>query len=122
MPAHVTCRECGERFTPPANRRGARPKFCAPEHAKAFNNRRMRRGAEVYDLFRAMRRDRKAAAALGVWNAMCRLDLVWQEEDEAAGRKVRSFLPPAEALENLFTVRDRVPAKNLYVRPNGKTG
>jgi hypothetical protein len=66
-----------------------------------FNNRRMRRGAEVYDLFRAIRRERSDAKALGLWTEMCRLELRWQEEDEAERPGRRSYMPPRTALSNL---------------------
>lgn len=111
------CQECGITYRPRTGRGRPNTIFCTPACGKTFNNRRMRRGAELYDLFRAMRRDRAKAKDLGVWNAMCVLDMVWQEEDDAAGRKAKSFFPPAYALNQLFEMRDRMPSKNRYVGP-----
>lgn len=45
------CRECGCDLAPLGLRKGA--VFCTPVHRKAWNNRRMVRGAELYDLLMA---------------------------------------------------------------------
>lgn len=72
------CHECSKEF---ATRR-ADAVFCSTECRKAFNNRRAVRGAELYDLFRALRRDRAKAKELNVWTALCRLELRWHQEDQ----------------------------------------
>lgn len=82
------CLECGEPLEPSAR---AEKQFCCNAHKDTFNNRRKNRGAELYDLFMAMRYDRKAASIAGVWAIMCRMASMWKEEDDAAN--VRSFLP-----------------------------
>lgn len=78
------CQECGTAYTA----RKADQRFCSTACCKVFNNRRMRRGALLYDLFMALRYERKAAYAMGVWKAACRLAEGWRDEDiaERAGR------------------------------------
>lgn len=79
------CKECGNRITA-----SPRPKeFCSTSCRQAFNNRRMQRGAELYDLFRALRRERAKAKQLNLWTQICRLELEWQMQDERErpGRK-----------------------------------
>jgi hypothetical protein len=90
------CNECGEAYTP----RRVDEFYCSTPCRKSFENRRMVRGKELYDLFMVMRYDRGAAKLLGVWNLMCRLALHWREEDDRdrAGRK--SWLSPNRALAN----------------------
>lgn len=83
------CQECGG----PAP---AKAKFCSPPHRQAWNNRRMQRGGELYDLFMAHRFDRKRAQALRVLQAMNRMASIWNEEDKAAGR--RTWRPTVEVL------------------------
>lgn len=75
------CQECGQNFTS----RRADAIFCKTECRKEFNNRRATRGAEIYDLFRTLRRERGKAKDLNVWTAMTRLELRWQQEDEKRG-------------------------------------
>lgn len=74
------CQECGG----PAP---LKARFCSPAHRQAFNNRRLQRGAEIYDLFMAHRFDRKQAQQLRVLQAMNRMASLWNEEDKAAGRR-----------------------------------
>jgi len=62
----------------------------------------MKRGAEMYDLFRALRRERPLAKLLNIWTELCRLELKWQEEDEAQRPGRRSYTPPKRALDQLY--------------------
>ncbi|RUX03174.1 MAG: transcriptional regulator [Mesorhizobium sp.] len=94
---HNGCLECGKLF----NDRRAGRLFCSGACRLAFNNRRMKRGAEMYDLFRAMRRERDEAKLLGLWAEMCRLELRWQQEDQEERPDRRSYMPPRKALANL---------------------
>jgi hypothetical protein len=94
---HKGCLECGKLW----NERKHDRLFCSSAHRLAFNNRRMKRGAEMYDLFRAMRRERDQAKLLGLWAEMCRLELRWQQEDDAQRPGRRSYMPPEKALMNL---------------------
>lgn len=89
----IACQECGK----PVERRRIEQTFCCTPCRQRFNNRRMQRGAELYDLFRAMRRERTEAARLDVWTMMCRLEKQWNDED--AGRK--TWTSPKKALANL---------------------
>lgn len=61
-----TCLECGAplNLTKPGN-------FCCREHRKDFNNRRMSRGAELYDLVMELRFNRSEAKRKGTWSLLC---------------------------------------------------
>lgn len=61
------CLECGAplgHLRKPGN-------FCCREHRKDWNNRRLVRGAEVYDLLMEYRFNREAAKAKGTWSLLC---------------------------------------------------
>lgn len=99
MAAHThTCQECSAALS--TRRRGK--EFCNATCRQRFNNRRMQRGAELYDLFRALRRERSVAKAMNLWTQICRLELAWQMEDEKARPGRRSYMPPSKALRNLY--------------------
>lgn len=80
------CLECGGRMQ---TTRDGPHVFCSSGCRKSFNNRRMRRGAQLYDLFMAMRHERKEAEGERVWSALCRLAAEWRSEDDdqRGGRK-----------------------------------
>lgn len=88
------CQNCGSPIT--ARRNGQ--EFCKPSCRQAFNNRRMQRGAEMYDLIRALRRERDTAKELNIWTELCRLELGYQIEDEKERPGRRSYMPPKKAL------------------------
>lgn len=101
------CRECGAPFAA-TKKTGkveavayAPRRFCSTECRKAFNNRRAMRGAEAYDLLRAMRRERAEAKEMNLWTAICRLEEKWQAEDDHDRPGRRSYIPPAEAVMQL---------------------
>jgi predicted nucleic acid-binding Zn ribbon protein len=94
---HKGCLECGKLW----NERKPGRLFCSSSCRVTFNNRRLQRGAELYDLFRAMRRERDDAKTLGIWAEMCRLELRWQQEDQEQRPGRRSYMPPRKALTNL---------------------
>lgn len=75
----TACLECGNALS--ASRQPERL-FCCTPCRLAFNNRRMQRGAELYDLFRALRRERAEAKRLNIWTQICRLELAWQIDDD----------------------------------------
>ena len=81
----TTCPECGAAVTQP--KRGQRRQFCCDAHRRAFNNRRQMRGAQLADMFMALRYDRDAANEAGVWGFMCRMAEAWRNEDREAGRE-----------------------------------
>lgn len=89
------CVECGNPIS------GRLKQFCSTPCRMAFNNRRMQRGAELYDLFRALRRERDTAKQLGLWSEICRLEYGWQQEDERERPGRRSYVPPKKALAHL---------------------
>lgn len=87
------CRECGK---PLSTDRKANTEFCGTPCRIAWRNRRMSRGADLYDAFMAMRFDRAAAKDKGLWALMCRMASTWNEEDKAAGRQ--SYFPPDQTV------------------------
>jgi hypothetical protein len=99
MPDVIACLECGNEAS-----KGHQPEklFCCATCRLAFNNRRRDRGADLYDLFRALRRERSEAKRLNIWTQICRLELAWQMADQEARPGRRSYIPPKKALANLF--------------------
>lgn len=93
------CPECGNAVS---GSRQPDKMFCSSACRQSFNNRRMKRGAEIYDLFRALRRERSRAKALNLWTMICRLELEWQIEDERERPGRKSYADPEKALANLF--------------------
>lgn len=91
------CRECAASFTPTRHTEH----FCSTACRRIFNNRRAMRGAELYDLFRAIRRERAAASKARLWTDLCRLEENWQTEDEHERPGRRSYVPPREAVQRL---------------------
>jgi hypothetical protein len=79
------CSECGVEFRAAMKHAD----FCGTACRKLFNNRRLTRGAELYDLIMVLRFDRGPAQLLKVWNLICRLASEYRAEDqrERAGRK-----------------------------------
>jgi hypothetical protein len=109
------CRECGK---PLDMGRKATMEFCSTAHRIAWRNRRMSRGAELYDLFMAMRYDREQAKIFGLWKLMCRLGRMWNEEDKAANRQ--SYFPPKRSVEQFVHVNSDVLVHGKHERnPNG---
>lgn len=81
------CDECGSTFV--TNRREAT--FCSDEHRKAWHNRRMKRGAELYDLVMSMRFDRKHAADEGLWSQVCAMASAYNTADKTLRGGRRSW-------------------------------
>lgn len=71
------CRECGKGFT--SARRDAL--FCSSTCRKAFNNRRMIRGAELYDLWMANSYERDLRP-LGLFAIMSNLARAYRDSDK----------------------------------------
>jgi hypothetical protein len=84
VPSPRTCRECGAAFTA----RRASVDFCSAACRGALNNRRLKRGGQLYDLVMAWRFDRTAAAASGAQSLLCRMAAAFKAEDDRdrAGR------------------------------------
>jgi protein-arginine kinase activator protein McsA len=75
-----TCRECGAVYQAQRTTR----EFCSAACRRAFNNRKMIRGAAIYSLAMEWRADRSDTTAL---NLLCRLLAEFKNEDDWAGRK-----------------------------------
>jgi predicted nucleic acid-binding Zn ribbon protein len=89
------CIECAAVFQ--AKKADAR--FCSTGCRKEFNNRRMTRGAMLYDAFMAMRYDRKAAEAHGVdYTFVCRIAEMFRADDEKRTQK-QTWRPTREFVE-----------------------
>lgn len=95
----ITCRECGAALAAPSGA-GRPPKYCDRACRVAFDRRRETRGAELYDLFMALRFQRKAARARGVWTLICRLAMHWHDKDEAERQGCRSYRPLSESVDS----------------------
>jgi hypothetical protein len=90
------CDEDGKEFVPTKPEQ----RFCCAACRKAFNNRAMTRGAALYHLFRAHRRERERSGEMGLWSKLCELELVWHNEDHDAGRK--GYTDPQTVLMELY--------------------
>ena len=89
------CLECGKPSSSPA----ANAEFCSTPCRKAWNNRRLTRGAELYDLMMVCRFDRGRAKALRIWTLMCRLVSTFRHEDRRDRDGRRSWSPSEQVLE-----------------------
>ncbi len=103
----MPCLECSAPIV--KKRREAR--FCSLGCQKTFGNRAMVRGAAFYHLMRANRRERSKAKQLGLWNAMCQLELYYNDIDK--GKK--TYLPPELVLVDIDR-QDMVPMTNTGMR------
>lgn len=89
------CLECSAPSSSPA----ANAEFCSTPCRKAWNNRRLTRGAELYDLMMVCRFDRGRAKALRIWTLMCRLVSTFRAEDRRERQGRRSWSPAEQVLE-----------------------
>lgn len=95
---NIACQECGK----PASDARKTQAFCCTGCRVVFNNRRKTRGADAYDLIRALRRERSTAKSMNIWTELCRLELSWDIEDKAARPGRRSYIKPEAALAHLY--------------------
>lgn len=110
------CRECQKTFDAPVGRPGvSKTLFCSRACSQAFGNRRMKRGAEIYDLFYRSRFDRAKADASKVRTVMGEMAIRWREDDEAAGRTDLACHTVDYIIGHLYGKRDLMPSKNLYL-------
>jgi hypothetical protein len=107
-----TCKECGGSIKPSRQR----PVFCCAACRLRFNNRRMERGAQLYDLFMSMRYERDVAADLGVWAIMCRIAKEFREQDDREREGRKSWQPPAQVIERLPVVMAQKDVTIIYDR------
>lgn len=99
---NAACQECGR--AGPAMPGG----FCCHRCRAAFNNRRAKRGAELYDLFMALRFDRRAATTLKLWRIVNRMASRWRSEDVTARAGRASWRPPSDVLARRPSLRATV--------------
>lgn len=120
-PIYVTdkCLECGVKLTP--SKRGHPRRFCAPAHAKTFNNIAAKRGSHAYHLVYAMRSEREKSKQLGLWNELCRLHIAWRDEDQKSGRTMPAYKPPEMTLADIAACERCIPSTNLYIREREPT-
>ena len=95
------CLECGGSFA--ARRREA--EFCCDACRKAFHNRRLTRGAELYDLLMLHRFERDTARDMGAQSLMNRMASVWREEDRKTRSGRRSWTTAAATGQRLGRFR-----------------
>lgn len=80
--ANRVCAECGGSITVKPGYRGPVVKFCSAPCRKAFNNRRMTRGAELYDILMSGRFERATHA--GSWRPlMTQIATHYRDKDKA---------------------------------------
>jgi hypothetical protein len=104
-PARLTaCLECGKSF----GRSNRVAEFCGTPCRKAWNNRRMTRGAEIYDLFMMTRYERGIATKYGLWALICALALRFYQEDARDRGGRRSWQKVRTVLEKNVSLRARV--------------
>jgi predicted nucleic acid-binding Zn ribbon protein len=103
------CQECGAPYT--RAKHAAQQSFCSTECRKAFNNRRMRRGAVLYDLYMGARYQRATLA--GNISTMATVARVFREEDEAMRAGRPSWTNDSDFRDTLTEVFD---ARNRAVR------
>lgn len=106
------CNECGDAYTP----RRADEFFCSVAHRKAFDNRAMVRGRDLYHLFMALRYERGLARARGVWAIACRLAMVWREEDQSERDGRKSWMSVNRAIARLPVV---LQSSDVFVGRDG---
>ncbi len=99
----VICQECGQEFESVRDHAA----FCSAGCRKAFNNRRATRGAELYDMFMALRYERPLAKALGIWSVICRAAEIWRDEDRGARAGRKSWGDVKAALDRRAYLKSR---------------
>ena len=72
------CKECGAEFETP---KGS-GLLCSSAHRLAFNNRRIQRGGEMYDLVMSMRFDRGREPENKAWSLLCTIAGRFRDEDK----------------------------------------
>lgn len=82
------CLECNQPYTP----RAKQQRFCSQACSKTFNNRRMTRGAELYDYFMSVRYLRHTHS--GMLAVMSQMASKWRDDDEAERDGRFSWVPP----------------------------
>lgn len=84
------CMECGGSCAPAKQPRD----FCSATCRQTFNNRRMQRGAEIYDLLMAIRYQRDRATDMKLWRWLNRLAKKFRDQDNAERQGRKSWRAP----------------------------
>jgi hypothetical protein len=106
------CRECGVACT--SNKAGKF--FCGTPCRQAFNNRRMQRGAELYDLFMSLRYERDLETDLDLRTAMSRMAQVMRQEDERERDGRKSWQNPNTVLADRLDLKVEVLQSARFTR------
>lgn len=105
------CKDCGCAIPSESKSRD----FCTSSCRSNYHNRRKQRGADLYDLFMALRFDRAAAQEQGAWSLMCRMAAQFRMEDQ----RDRGGLPSWDSVKD---VRERSPQMNVMVVATNAAG
>ena len=104
------CKECGAEVS---SANPARPKlFCDKACRNAHLNRRRDRGAELYDLFMALRFERDRAAAANVWTLLCDRASAYRDSDKAKRGGRKSWQDLTAALDAIPPYRSATAGDN----------
>lgn len=93
---HRACLECGAPYTALTKKSD----FCCERHRSQFNNRRLKRGAEFYDLIMDMSYNRAEARALNTFTKIGRLAYYFRREDIEKRDGRHSWKPARHILES----------------------
>lgn len=99
-----TCLECGIPYE--ASERASQ--FCATSCRQTWNNRRLKRGAELYDLFMPHRFERPLAKGLKLISLLNRLASIFRAEDLAERGGRASWRPPEVVLSERPYLRAQI--------------
>lgn len=98
-PAKVReCLECGGGLAPTAQ---ATAEFCCDRCRKLWNNRRMVRGAQLYDLWMLVRYERGLARLRGLMNLMSALARAFHDADVYYRNGRRSWRRCSDVLDSI---------------------
>ena len=92
------CLECGGDI--PATAQGT-AEFCCRTCQKTWGNRRMQRGAQLYDMVMILRFDRRAAKARGIWSLLCAVASAFRDADNARRAGRRSWRKPQQVIDSI---------------------
>jgi hypothetical protein len=93
----ICCQECGR--SAETNQRDAR--FCSDPCRRDFNNRRAKRGAELYDLMMAHNYDRSSRRLYGTWSLVYRLLSAYRDADNAKRNGRQSWRPVSDVVGSI---------------------
>ena len=111
------CLECGKSLEAMQRLSAA---FCCTACRRAWNNRRMVRGAELFDLYMAQRYERGAAQAAQVMTLISRLAATYRAEDERDRDGRRSWQTIRAVLDRRPSLRAIVVRKVKPLKSQGR--